>query len=244
VEYGRRFLIKLWNASGFVSNLLTDFTVDENLEYVLQPLDRWILSKCERLTGKVTNALEKCQFNLALEETRNFTWHTFCDCYLEAVKDRLYNPEMHGQEKRKAAQYALYVVLERVLKLLAPIIPHVTEEIFQAMYADEKSPRSIHVSPWPTIDDKHVDEEAEKQGDLVMAIITEIRREKAEKHLPLNTKIAELTIYAGEKATAEMITQGKEDITGTCKVGDVQVLPEKGKGREIKPYGIWFTAEY
>lgn len=136
------------------------------------------------------------------------------------------------------------MVLERVLKLLAPIMPHVTEEIFQTMYADEKSPKSLHVSPWPTTDEKRVDEEAEKQGDLLMAIITEVRREKAEKHLSLNTKIAKLTIYAGEKAAAEMITQGKEDIAGTCKVADIQVLPKKGKGREIKPYGICFTAKY
>jgi valyl-tRNA synthetase len=244
VEYGWRFLIKLWNASGFVSNLLTDFTIDENVEYVLQPLDRWILSKCQKLTEKVTDALEKCQFNIALEELRNFTWHTLCDCYLEAVKDRLYNPTAYGQEKRKAAQYALYVVLQRVLKLLAPIIPHVTEEIFQTMYADEKNPKSIHESPWPKTNEKLVDEEAEKQGDLIMAIITEVRREKAEKHLSLNTKIANLTIYAGEKAKAEMISPGKEDIAGTCKTQEIRILSEKGKGREIKPYGISFVAEY
>jgi valyl-tRNA synthetase len=244
VEYGWRFLIKLWNASGFVSNLLTDYTADDKTKHVLQTLDRWILSKCERLTAKVTDALEKCQFNMALEELRNFTWHTFCDCYLEAVKDRLYNPEVYGLEKRKAAQFTLYTVLERVLKLLAPIIPHATEEIFQTMYADEKSPQSIHVSPWPTTDEKLMNEEAEKQGDLLMTIITEVRREKAEKHLPLNAKIAKLTIYAGEKTTAEMITQGQEDIAGTCKAADIQVLPKKGKGREVKPFDICFIAEY
>jgi valyl-tRNA synthetase len=244
VEYGWRFLIKLWNASRFVSNLLKDFDVDDSSERVLQPLDRWILSKVERLTGKVTDAIEKCQFNLAMEELRNFTWRTFCDCYLEAVKDRLYNPNVYGHEKRKAAQYTLYVVLERVLKLFAPVIPHVTEEIFQIMYADEKNPRSIHVSPWPMMDEKRLDDEAEKQGDLVMAIITEIRREKAERHLPLNTKISKLTIYANKKATTEMISQGKEDIAGTCKVADIQVLLEKGEGREIKLHDVRFAAEY
>ena len=244
VEYGWRFLIKLWNASGFVSNLLIDYTAEDKTKHVLQPLDRWILSKCKRLTAKVTDALEQCQFNMALEELRNFTWHTFCDCYLEAVKDRLYNPEVYGQEKRKAAQFTLHIVLERVLKLLAPIIPHVTEEIYQTMYADEKNPHSIHVSPWPTTDRKLMDEEAEKHGDMLMAIITEVRREKAEKHLPLNAKIAKLTIYAGEKTTAELITQGREDIAGTCKVSDIQVSSKKGKGREVKPYQVCFIAEY
>jgi len=244
VEYGWRFLIKLWNASGFVSKLLEDYTPDGKTKQVLQPLDKWVLSKCERLTGKVTDALEKCQFNLALEELRNFTWHTFCDSYLEAVKDRLYNPEIYGHEKRKAAQYTLHVVLEKILKLLAPIIPHVTEEIFQTLYADEKNPQSIHVSPWPNTDEKLINEEAEKQGDMVVAIIAEIRREKSEKHLPLNAKIAKLTIYTDEKTTAEMIKQGHADIAGTCKAADIHVLSQKGKGREVKPYGIYFIAEY
>ncbi len=139
VEYGWRFLIKLWNASGFVGNLLSDYTPDEKARHNLQPLDKWILSKTERLVEKVTDALEKCQFNTAIEETRNFTWHVFCDSYLEAAKDRLYRPEAHGEEKKRAAQYTLHSVLNRILLLLAPVIPHVTEEIYQNLYADERT---------------------------------------------------------------------------------------------------------
>jgi valyl-tRNA synthetase len=123
VEYGWRFLIKLWNASSFVSNLLKDYTPDEGAKYTLQPMDEWILSKVEKLTEKVTDAFDQCQFNLAIEETRNFAWHVFCDSYIEAVKDRLYRPEAYGEEKRKAAQHTLYSILFRILQLLAPITP-------------------------------------------------------------------------------------------------------------------------
>ena len=94
VEYGRRFLVKLWNAAGFTSNLLADYKPDANADLDLQPLDKWIISKAENLTKKVTEAFEKCQFNIAIEEVRNFTWHVFCDYYVEAVKDRLYNPDL------------------------------------------------------------------------------------------------------------------------------------------------------
>ncbi|MEM3668665.1 MAG: valine--tRNA ligase, partial [Candidatus Bathyarchaeia archaeon] len=93
VEYGKRFLTKLWNAAKFVSSQLEDYK--ENEEYELQLLDKWILSKAQKLTQRVTEALEKCQFNIALEEIRNFTWHLFCDQYIEAVKDRLYKPEVY-----------------------------------------------------------------------------------------------------------------------------------------------------
>jgi valyl-tRNA synthetase len=244
VEYGWRFLTKLWNASSFVSNLLKDYAPNEDAEPELQLLDKWVLSKAEKLTQKVTDALEKCQFNTALEETRNFTWHIFCDCYLEAVKDRLYKPEVYGEEKKQAAQYTLWKVLHGVLQLMAPMIPHLAEEIFQTLYTDEKSYASIHLSPWPLPDEKRVDEEAEKSGDLIMAVITEVRREKAEKHLPLNTQIKTLTIYAGEKGKAEIMMKGQEDIAGTCKVTAINVVPQKGQGREIKPYDIHFTTEY
>jgi valyl-tRNA synthetase len=207
-------------------------------------LDKWILSKSERLAQKVTDAFEKCQFNIALEEVRNFTWHTFCDSYLEAVKDRLYNPDVYGDEKKAAAQYTLHKVLERILKLLAPITPHLTEEIYQTLYGDEKHFKSIHISNWPETDEKLIDEKAERQGDIVIAVITEVRREKSEKHLPLNTKISTLKIYSAEPETAKMIEQGREDIAGTCKAAEIQILSEKGNGRQIEPYGISFIAEY
>jgi valyl-tRNA synthetase len=245
VEYGWRFLIKLWNASRFVSELLKDFKPSKEKEYVLQPLDRWILSKAEKLTKRVTEAFDSCQFNIAVEETRNFAWHVFCDYYIEAVKDRLYKPEHYGEEKRKAAQYTLYAVLCRILQLLAPIMPHVTEEIYQTMYAEEQGWKSINLSPWPTSDEKRIDEEAEKCGDLIAAVINEIRREKSERHLPLNTQIKKLTVYAGEKDLAKMVMEGKEDIAGTCKVAYFEIILRKGEGREVKPYDkVRFVAEY
>jgi valyl-tRNA synthetase len=244
VEYGWRFLIKLWNAARFVSSLLEDFTLREDVKYPLQPLDKWILSKTERLTEKVTEAFDTCQFNIALEETRNFAWHVFCDSYIEAVKDRLYKPESYGEEKRRAAQYTLYTVLSRILQLLAPITPHVTEEIYQIMYAAEGKCKSIHLLAWPTPDEKCVDEEADNHGDLVIAVMNEIRREKSEKHLPLNTQIKKLTIYA-EGKDSKSIKESKEDIAGTCKVADFQVISKKGEGREVKLHeNIRFVAEY
>jgi valyl-tRNA synthetase len=242
VDYGRRFLIKLWNVARFVSSQLKDY--GEGERYELQLLDKWILGKAEKLTERVTEALEKCQFNTALEETRNFTWHVFCDCYIESVKDRLYKPEIYGKEKREAAQYTLYTVLYRIIQLLAPMILHVTEEIYQTMYIEEKAFRSIHVSLWPSFDRKIIDDKAEKRGDLIMAVITEVRKEKAEKHLPLNAQIRKLTIYAEEKDTSETIAQGREDISGTIKAAKIEILSRKGEGRTIIPYNIRFVAEY
>jgi valyl-tRNA synthetase len=243
VEYGWRFLIKLWNAARFVSQHLKDYSPTEKVE--LELLDRWLLSRLEKVTLKATEALEKCQFNIATEEVRNFTWHVFCDSYIEAVKHRLYKPEDYGEDKRKAAQHTLYQAIYRILQLLAPIIPHTTEEIYQSLYAEDKKHRSIHVSPWPVPDEKAIDEEAEKHGDLIMAVIEEIRRDKAERRKPLNTIIKKVTIYAGTAENAHILNMAREDIIGTCKINKIKITAQEGKGREVQDYpNIKFVAEY
>jgi len=243
VEYGRRFLTKLWNSARFVSNQLQDYRPGESGE--LQLLDRWILSKAERMTSKVTEALEKCQFNVALDEIRNFTWHVFCDQYLEAVKDRLYRPEVYGEGKRKAAQSTLYNVLYRILQLLAPIIPHITEEIYQALYAEYVGLNSIHLTSWPQLDESRMDEASERDGELLVALISEIRRDKAEKRKPLNAQIRKVKIYAGTKELAEIIDRNKGDLVGTCRISELEILPEKGEGRHVPRYTeISFVSEY
>jgi valyl-tRNA synthetase len=245
VEYGRRFLVKLWNVSGFTSKLLADYKPDAQADLELQPLDKWIISKAENLTKKVTEAFEKCQFNIAVEDIRNFTWHVFCDYYVEAVKDRLYNPDLHGQAKRLAAQYTLYEVLYRVLQLLAPVTPHLTEEIYQHMFADYKGFESLQISPWPQFNSALVNEEAEKNGDLIIAVISEVRHDKAEKKLPLNAPVKNLIIYAGSDENAKVIHSGSADIAGTLKVANIQVLSEKQcEGRQVSPYDVYIKAEY
>ena len=243
VEYGWRFLIKLWNVARFASQHLQDYGPTERVK--LELLDRWLLSKLAKVVQKATSALEEYQFNIAAEEIRNFTWHTFCDSYIEAVKHRLYKPETYGETRRKAAQHTLYLAIYRILQLLAPIISHTTEEIYQTLYAEDKKHRSIHVSPWPVPDKKMIDEEAERYGDLIIAVIEEIRRDKAERRKPLNTIIKDVTIYAGTTKSAHILNMAQKDITGTCKIEKMKVLERKGKGREIRDYpNVRFVAEY
>ena len=234
VEYAWRFLIKLWNASRFASLLLEDYKPAKPSKALkLNLLDKWLLAKMNQATLKVTEALEKCQFNIAIEEVRNFAWRDLCDNYIEAAKHRLYREEVYGKEKRGAAQHTLYTALYRLLQLFAPIAPHVTEEIYQTMFAEDVGHKSIHVSPWPLAGKDDVDEEAVKKGDLLVAVIGEIRREKARKRMPLNIAVKELTIYAGNGENAETLTKSSEDIMGTCKVENVHVLPKKGEGIEV-----------
>ena len=238
-------MVKLWNAAGFTSKLLTDYKPDAKADLELQPLDKWIISKAENLTKKVTEAYEKCQFNIAVEDIRNFTWHVFCDYYVEAVKDRLYNPDLHGQAKKSAAQYALYEVLYRILQLLAPVTPHLSEEIYQHMFAENKGFESLQVSPWPNFNAMAVDPEAEKNGDLIIGIISEVRHDKAEKKLPLNAPVKNLIVYVANDENAKVICSASGDIVGTLKITNIQVLSEKrSEGRQVGSSDMYIRAEY
>ncbi|MCL2288285.1 MAG: valine--tRNA ligase [Candidatus Bathyarchaeota archaeon] len=245
VEYGKRFLNKLWNASSFTNKLLEDYIPQSDSNIELQLLDKWIISKVENLTKNVTEAFEKCQFNIAVEEIRNFTWHVLCDYYLEAIKDRLYRPEVHGNDSRLAAQCTLYEILYRLLQLFAPVAPHITEEIYQHMYLENKGYDSIQVSEWPKFNPTLVSEAIEKQGDLIINILGEIRNDKAQKKLSLNAPIKNVTIYAGNIETAQIIQKGATDITSTLKIENFAIfLGKSAQGRQIPSTDVYIQTEY
>jgi valyl-tRNA synthetase len=244
VEYAWRFLRKLWNASRFAGIHLKDYKPSIKPPK-LELLDLWLLSKIEQVTKEVTEALENCQFNVATEEIRQFTWHNFCDNYIEAIKHRLYQPETYGKEKRKAAQHTLYTTIYRIIQLLAPICPHITEELYQIMFVDDKKYESIHISQWPTIQNELINDNTEKSGDLIIAVMGEIRRDKAENQKPLNAEIQKLTIHSESKKILDIIYQAKEDLVGTLKIEKIQILESKGEGREVQGYpDVCLVVEY
>jgi len=234
VEYGWRFMRKLWNACRLASIQLEEF--DPGAEAEPELLDRWILSMLERVVDQVTDAFDECQFMNALDTARNFVWHVFCDHYLEAVKHRLYG----GGGGRTAARRTLHRVVKRILQLLAPVMPHLTEEIYSLMYAADDSD-SIHLSRWPEADTALIDEEAEGRGELIISVIRDIRREKNRQGIPLNTPLRKLIIYAEDDAE-EALTAGGADISETAKAEGIEIVRGEGGEFEVGGYpGVRFS---
>jgi valyl-tRNA synthetase len=163
----------------------------------------------------------------ATEAARNFIWHVFCDHYLEAAKTRLYG---EGDPK-EAAQWTLYNGLRDMLKLMAPVTPHLSEEIYRTMYDPDNS---ITLAEWPKYDEKLVDEEAESIGDMVIAAISSIRTEKNRRGVSLNAPVVKLTIYAGENAGD--LEQGAQDIKDTLKVEELEILDGSGGEAVVEEY--------
>ncbi len=142
-----------------------------------------------------TTMMDSYKLGSAKREVEQFFWHTLCDNYLEVIKDRLYNPDKRGKEARASAQYALYQSILSVLKMMAPVVPHITEEIYQGYFAEKEGKKSIHISYWPAYDENEVDEAAEKTGDIAVDIIGTLRRYKSEKNLSLKVPITKLEIH-------------------------------------------------
>ncbi|MCK5282447.1 MAG: valine--tRNA ligase [Nanoarchaeota archaeon] len=208
---GNKFITKIWNASKFTFMHLEDYNdkMPKNPEIV----DRWILSKLSRIIKNSTDSFMRYEYSKTKLEVENFFWHQFCDNYLEIVKDRLYNPDKRGDDSRKSGQYGVYHTLLAILKMMAPIMPHITEEIYQLYYASKEDKKSIHVSEWPKID--MIDEEAERIGQVVIDIVEHARRAKSEKKVSLKTPIKQMFIKA--KISPEEFEIVKEEIIAATK---------------------------
>ncbi|MBW2982448.1 class I tRNA ligase family protein, partial [Candidatus Woesearchaeota archaeon] len=166
-----------------------------------------------------TDSFEKYEYSRTKADTEKFFWQTVCDNYLEIIKDRLYNPDKRGKEKRLSAQYGLYNTILGCLKLIAPITPHFTEEIYHLYFADKEKEKSIHISKWPKYDPKLKDNKLELAGDLAINIITAVRKTKAENNISLGQEIKELIIKTEDQKTLEPFL---EDIKATTKAVEIK----------------------
>ncbi len=171
---GNRFMIKLWNASRFCLSHLEKF---KNEKPKLELLDVWLLTKLNNTVKKATTNLNQHRISEAKRIIEQFFWNDFASNYLEIVKDRLYNQE-RKKSSRASAQFTLYNSLFVILKLFAPIMPHITEEIYQAFYAERERFKSIHLSSWPAYNKAFANKKLEKLGDEIIDMISKVRRFK------------------------------------------------------------------
>ena len=225
VEYGRKFLTKLWNAARLILSSLRDFDPDLPAPK-LDLLDRWLLSKLNNLVKTTTDAFENFQFNVATDSTRNFTWHDLCDQYLEAVKYRLYADRADAAESRRAAQFTLFHTLDVVLRLLAPICPHVADALYRELWGNRLKTKTIHSDAWPQAMEQLIDEKSEKQGSILVQVLSEIRRIKSEKRLSMKAPIKRLRIHSQEEV-ANILRSHVDAICQIAVVEQVEIMPIK-----------------
>ena len=219
IEMGQKLVNKLWNVARFSQRFLEDYAPEGTDLPQLSPADRWILARAQRLVRRTTQDLRNYEHAAAKNEIETFFWTELADNYLEMSKMRLYGdpgPLCDG------ARFALHRALLTTIKLFAPFLPHVTEQIYQALYATGET-ESIHLSTWPTPDERFEDEPAEQIGAMLVHIATAVRRYKSEHSLPLGAEIGLLECASGDDGLDRDLQDAIPDLASITRAQEIRV---------------------
>ncbi|MDH3354089.1 MAG: valine--tRNA ligase [Chromatiales bacterium] len=177
VEGYRNFCNKIWNASRFVLMNVEGEDCGQNDEPVeLSTADKWIISQLQSTATEVNRAIDNYRLDLAAQAIYEFSWNNYCDWYLELTKPLLNSDESSAEAKR-GTRRTLVRVLESILRLAHPIMPYITEEIWQQVaQLAGKAGDSIMLQPFPEGDESKIDNDAEAQMEWVMEFIVGIRK--------------------------------------------------------------------
>ncbi len=210
LKNGQKLMTKLWNAAKFTFEMVKDY--DGKKPKKLEQIDVWMLSKLQRVIRECTEQFEQYEFSKVRVALEVFFWHTFCDNYLEIVKHRFY--QEGASEAKKSAQYALSTVLLDVLKMFAPLLPYITEELYQIGFAKQEKQKSIHITMWPSVDEKLVDEKIEKKGDVFVELLSKIRKFKSDHGKSLKIEV-DVKI---EQKELDLLKGMDNDFKGAAKI--------------------------
>ncbi|MBR4859293.1 MAG: valine--tRNA ligase, partial [Clostridia bacterium] len=181
VSASRNFANKLWNASRFILMNIGDDEIPCQLPETLALEDKWIVSLVNKLAKDVTDNLDKFELGIAIAKLYDFIWDVFCDWYIEIAKIRL----QKGGDEAQTAKQVLVWVMDKILKLLHPFMPFITEEIWQTIPHDGES---IMISAWPEFDEALSFSAEEAAMEKIMTAIRAIRNRRAEMNVPPSKK--------------------------------------------------------
>ena len=204
------FINKIWNASRFVLMNVEGLTLEDlSLQGEKTVADRWILSRLNETIEKVTNLFERFEFGEAGRQLYNFIWDDFCDWYIEMSKETLYGEDETAKMMNKSV---LVHVLDQSLRLLHPIMPFVTEEIWGNL---PHQGDSLVVAQYPTVEAKWIDETATTGMETLKELIRSVRNIRAEVNTPLSKKIT-LLIHTSDAEIDQFLKENINYIERFC----------------------------
>ena len=233
IEGYRFFINKLWNAARF--SLMHVSECDDSIKKVVEnshdlPLvHQWILSRTANTVKVVRRGLDEYHFNEVASAIYQFVWHEFCDWYLEWIKADLFSDDEKAKEQ---AQGVLLVVLETVVKLIHPITPYVSEEIWSVL----PGKRSVVMKePYPVSCDSWLNDEAEDQMQILMGIISGIRNIRSEAEVHPSQRIDAYVTNIGSEQ-ADFVRRFSAPISDMTRLNGLHVQPEDEKPSDAATY--------
>jgi valyl-tRNA synthetase len=233
IEGYRHFINKLWNAARFA--LMHVSECDDKIKNIVDepenlPLaHRWILSRTTATVEEVRRGLDEYRFNDVASANYQFIWHEFCDWYLEWIKADLFSDD---ENARQQARGVLLVVLETILKLMHPLTPFVTEEIWSVLPGERKA---LMNSDFPEVRQNWKNQVAEEDMALLMAIITGIRNIRSESDVHPSAKI-EVHVICPDKKKADFLATFAKTISDMTRLSGFSVERQGDKPADAATY--------
>lgn len=189
-EIGRNFANKIWNAGRFLLMNMENMTLDNNaFNGSVDFVDEWIESRFQNTLNQINTALDKFEINNASKIIYSYVWNDFCDWYVELTKNRIYSSE--EEEIKSAVLTRAIIQFEKMLQLVHPFMPFITEELWNRTRTREEG-SSISVSHFPVFDKQKTNESAENKMMILRDIISGIRNIRGEMNIPPSKKIKTL----------------------------------------------------
>ena len=253
LDASRNFANKLWNASRFVIMNLTgeddkflpmaDYS-DGIHKLALKDEDKWILSTVNSAAAEITANMEKFELSLAAQKVYDLIWNNFCDWYIEFVKSRLYGDD---EEDKQVARAVLVKVLKDLLKMLHPVMPFITEEIWSCLpvltdEVTEENPKGYLIrQPWPVYDEALSFEEEETIIGRAMEAVRTVRNMRAEVEAAPSKKVRAIVAASGK--AAEYLKKAERHIMTQANVSEIAYVSDKSEVSEEVMSGVLTDAE-
>ena len=256
----RAFANKIWNAARFMfmnadrlecgaGTLARELAPTAKGIHPFAPTaleDRWILSRFNRVTGEVNDALAAYRFHEAANRIYDFFWGEFCDWYIELIKPRLNFEEGADKAQARAACANLVNLFDASLRLLHPVMPFITEEIWQAIYEGHPPLKSIALAGYPQPDKEQFDLTAETEMAILQDLIVNIRNVRAELKVEPKVRVP-IEVFAHEPAIRAMIEQNRGAVERLGNVEKItfvdQSLAKRGGARSTARFDVHIIYE-
>jgi valyl-tRNA synthetase len=237
---GSRLVTKLWNAAKFALQLLGDYRPTDTPPAGSNATDRWLLARLHEVVSRATNSLDEYEFANARLEVERFFWADLCDNYIELVKSRLYADgvdrihganganEGGGEAAKDGARYALYHALLAVVKMLAPYMPHITEEVYRAGFAADGA-ASVHLSRWPDAHPSWASDGGTPAGDAILEVTETVRRWKADRQLSVGAPLRAVRVTLPD-GLSDALAGALIDLRSVTRAQDVVLVPGPADG--------------
>ncbi len=206
---GKKFVTKLWNASKFVFMNLGNYKNKKPKK--LFKIDELFLNELNKIIIDSTKSFVEYEYSRVKMDVDAFFWKNFCDNYMEIVKYRIYNGT---KEEKESASYALYNALLAIIKMMAPITPFITEEVYQKYFKSQEKSTSVHLSSWPEQIKLDLEKDGEKIWPKFIEILEKVRRAKSEAQKSMKAEIV-LTLSAEDQKTLSSCMEDLKSVTNT-----------------------------